>query len=76
MKNQSLEYFLNLKYPISIYTEDAGGYTAMIADLPDCITQGENLEEVVMNIDEARQLWIETVYLSDKKDIPQPSRKI
>lgn len=48
----------------------------MIADLPDCITQGENLEEVVMNIDEARQLWIETVYLSDKKDIPQPSRKI
>jgi predicted RNase H-like HicB family nuclease len=75
MKNQSLEYFLNLKYPISIYTEDAGGYTAMIPDLPGCMTQGETLEEVVINIEEARQLWIETVYFSNKKEIPRPSRK-
>jgi len=76
MKNQSLEYFLNLQYPISIYPEDTGGYTAMIPDLPDCMTQGETLEEVVMNIEEARQLWIETVYLSNKKDIPRPSTPI
>jgi predicted RNase H-like HicB family nuclease len=76
MKNQSLEYFLNLKYPISIYPEDESGYTAMIPDLLGCMTQGETLEEVVMNIEEARQLWIETVYLSNKKDIPRPSRKI
>jgi len=34
------------------------------------------LEEVVVNIEEARQLWLETVYCSNKKDIPQPSRKI
>jgi antitoxin HicB len=71
-----LGYFLNLKYPISIYPEDAGGYTAMIPDLPGCMTQGETLEEVVMNIEEARQLWIETVYLSNKRKIPSPSRKI
>ena len=76
MKNQSLEYFLNLKYPISIYPEDEGGYTAMIPDLLGCMTQGETLEEVVINIEEARQLWIETVYLSNKKDIPRPSKKI
>jgi len=76
MKNQSLEYFLNLKYPISIYTEDAGGYTAMIPDLLGCMTQGETLEEVVMNIEEVRQLWIETVYLSNKRKIPHLSRKI
>ena len=67
MKNQSLEYFLNLKYPISIYPENEGGYTGMIPDLPGCVTQGETLEEVVINIEEARQLWIETVYLSNKK---------
>ena len=74
MKNQSLECFLNLKYPISIYPEDEGGYTAMIPDLPNCMTQGETLEEVVVNIEEARQLWIETVYLSNKKDVPRLSR--
>jgi predicted RNase H-like HicB family nuclease len=76
MKNQSLEYFLNLKYSISIYPENDGEYTAMIPDLPGCMTQGETLEELVMNIEEARQLWIETVYFSNKKDIPHPSRKI
>jgi predicted RNase H-like HicB family nuclease len=75
MKNQSLEYFLNLQYPISIYLEDAGGYTAMIPDLLGCMTQGETLEEVVVNIEEARHLWIETVYCSNKKEIPPPSRK-
>ncbi len=73
---KKLDYFLSLKYPISIYPEEEGGYTAMIPDLPGCMTQGETLEEVVMNIEEARQLWIETVYFSNKKDIPRPSRKI
>jgi len=76
LERPPLDYFLNLKYPISIYPEDAGGYTAMIPDLPGCMTQGETLEEVVMNIEEARQLWIETVYLSNKRKIPSPSRKI
>jgi predicted RNase H-like HicB family nuclease len=47
----------------------------MIPDLPGCMTQGETLGEVVMNIEEARQLWIETVYFSNKKDISRPSRK-
>jgi antitoxin HicB len=73
---RKLDYFLSFKYPISIYPEDEGGYTAIIPDLPGCMTQGETLEEVVMNIDEARQLWIETVYFSNKKDIPRPSKKI
>ncbi|HAC63918.1 MAG TPA: HicB family protein [Cyanothece sp. UBA12306] len=72
----SLEYFLSLKYPISIYPEDEGGYTALISDLPGCITQGETLEEVVINIEETRKLWIETVYNSKKKEIPLPSKKL
>ena len=76
LERPTLEYFLSLKYPISIYPEDEGGYTALIPDLPGCMTQGETLEEVVVNIEEARQLWIETIYLSNKKEIPHPSRKI
>lgn len=75
LERLSLDYFLSLKYSISIYPEEEGGYTAMIPDLPGCMTQGETLGEVVMNIEEARQLWIETVYFSNKKDIPRPSRK-
>ena len=56
LERPSLDYFLSLKYPISIYPEDEGGYTALIPDLPGCITQGETLEEVFINIEEAREL--------------------
>lgn len=73
--NSTLDYFLSLKYPISIYPEDEGGYTALIPDLPGCITQGETLEEVVINIEETRKLWIETVYYNGKKEIPLPSKR-
>ena len=76
VKFQSLEDYLSLKYPLAIYPEEEGGYTAIILDLPGCMTQGETLEEVVANIEEARELWIETVYQSGKKGIPLPSKII
>lgn len=75
MEQPILEYFLSLKYPISIYPEEEGGYTALIPDLDGCITQGETLEEVMINIEEARELWIKTVYFSGKKEIPMPSKR-
>ena len=70
---QPLEYYLNLKYPITFYSEKEGGYTAIIRDLPGCMTQGETLSEAMENIEEARELWIETVYETGKKDVPLPS---
>lgn len=75
LERQSLDYYLTLKYPISIYPEDEG-YTVIIPDLPGCITQGETLEEAIESINEARELWIETVYTSAKKDIPLPSKRL
>ena len=72
---QALKYYLCLKYPISIYPEEEG-YKVIIPDLFGCITQGETLEECIVNIEEARELWIETVYTSAKKDIPLPSKRI
>ncbi|XWK88979.1 MAG: type II toxin-antitoxin system HicB family antitoxin [Phormidium sp.] len=76
LENQPLEYYLSLKYPMSIYPEDDGGYTVIIPDLPGCMSQGETLEEALENINEARELWIETVYESGKKSIPLPSKRI
>ncbi len=75
LERQSLDYYLSLKYPISIYPEDEG-YTVIIPDLPGCMTQGETLEEAIDSINEARELWIETVYASSKKNIPLPSKRI
>jgi predicted RNase H-like HicB family nuclease len=72
-ERQPLEYYLRLNYPITLYPDsEDGGYVAEIKDLPGCLTQGETLEEVVENINEARELWIETTYESGGQ-IPQPS---
>jgi predicted RNase H-like HicB family nuclease len=68
----SLEYYLNLQYPVTLYPDLEGGYVAQIKDLPGCLSQGETLEEAMTNINEARELWIETVYeVGD--EIPLPS---
>ena len=34
----------------------------MIKDLPGCMSVGETLSEAMENIQEARELWIETAY--------------
>lgn len=68
----SLEHYLSLQYPVTLYFDVEGGYVAQIKDLPGCLTQGETLEETITNINEARQLWIETAYeVGD--EIPLPS---
>jgi predicted RNase H-like HicB family nuclease len=69
---ESLEHYLHLRYPITVYPQPEGGYVAMIKDLPGCITQGETPDEIMANIEEARQLWIETVY-EHGDEIPLPS---
>jgi antitoxin HicB len=72
IEKPSLEYYLNLQYPVTLYPDPEGGYVAQIKDLPGCLTQGETLEETMVNINEARELWIETAYENDD-NIPLPS---
>lgn len=72
IEKQPLEYYLNLQYPVTLYPDPEGGYVAQIKDLPGCLTQGETLDETMANINEARELWIETAYESGD-EIPLPS---
>jgi antitoxin HicB len=66
-----LEYYLELNYPVTLYRAEEGGFAAEIEDLPGCLTQGETIEEVTENIEEARQLWIKAAY-EDGVEIPIP----
>jgi antitoxin HicB len=59
---ESLEYYLSLAYSVTLDPDPEGGYVAHIKDLSGCFTQGETLEETMANIQEARELWIETAY--------------
>jgi antitoxin HicB len=71
IKNRSLEYYLKLKYPVTIHLAPEGGFVAEIEDLPGCLAQGETLEETYKEIEIARKLWLETTY-EDGQDIPFP----
>ncbi len=38
-----------------IHEAEEGGYWAEVSDLPECVSQGENLEELRANIREAKE---------------------
>ncbi|GCA86184.1 hypothetical protein MiHa_04173 [Microcystis aeruginosa NIES-2522] len=48
-KLESLEFYLELKYPITIYPYDDEGYVSEIKDLPGCFTQGETMKETLIS---------------------------
>ena len=60
-------------FTVVVEKEAEGGYHAYCPILPGCRTDGETIEEVLMNIREAIELYLET--LSDL-DRPIPSREI
>jgi antitoxin HicB len=72
VETRTLDYYLKLNYPITIHLDPDGGYVAEIKDLPGCLTQGKTIEETIQNINEARELWLETVYELGQ-EIPLPT---
>jgi predicted RNase H-like HicB family nuclease len=50
---------MNLK--VVLEPSDEGGYTAMVPSLPGCISEGDTKEEVLKNIREAIELYLEEV---------------
>ncbi len=50
--------------------EERGGFTATIPSLPGCISEGDNFEEALKNIQEAASLYLE-VTKQHKEEIPQ-----
>ncbi len=41
-----------------VYPAEEGGYWAEVPALPGCLTQGETLDEIVENLDDAIQGWL------------------
>jgi antitoxin HicB len=70
-----LEYYCNLKYPVTLHPSPEGGFAIEIQDLPGCISQGETPEEACEMIEEAKKLWIESAY-EDGLDIPLPRNEM
>ena len=48
--------------------DETGGYVAIVPSLPGCHTQGDTLAEVMENVKEAIDLYVETLTEQEKKD--------
>jgi len=72
---KDLEHYLHLRYPMEIVQAEEGGYFAQIPDLPGCMAQGANVEEVVSSLEAAKRAWIE-VRLDDGLEVPPPHETV
>ncbi len=50
-----------MRIKVVLESSDEGGYTVYVPSLPGCISEGETLEDVVTNIREAIELYLEPV---------------
>ena len=73
MANRSIDYYLPLPYRVEIFPEEDGhGYTAMIPDLPGCMTSADTLDGLWQMLEEAKRAWIE-VAIQEGQDVPEPT---
>jgi predicted RNase H-like HicB family nuclease len=50
-----------MKYTVILQRESDGGYVATVPALPGCVSQGDTRAEVLKNIEEAIELYLEDV---------------
>ena len=74
---RTVDDYLKLPYTVEVIRDESDGlpgYVARVTELPGCLTQADDFEELGEMVEEAMRLWIETA-LEDGQDIPQ-SRSI
>ncbi|MCD6488521.1 MAG: type II toxin-antitoxin system HicB family antitoxin [Desulfurococcales archaeon] len=57
------------EFSVVILEDESGGYVAIVPELPGCHTQGDSLDEVVRNVREAIELYLETLSEEEKKEL-------
>ncbi len=75
MTKRTVEEYLALPYTIEVVRDDSDGevgYVACVVELPGCLTQGDDFEELGEMIEDAMRGWIETA-LEDGQPIPRPN---
>jgi predicted RNase H-like HicB family nuclease len=50
-----------MKLQVILEPSDEGGYTVFVPSLPGCISEGEDVDEALANIQEAIELYLEPV---------------
>ena len=50
-----------MRLKVVLEPSNEGGYTVYVPSLPGCISEGETVEEALLNIREAAELYLEPV---------------
>jgi predicted RNase H-like HicB family nuclease len=58
-----------MKLQIILEPSEEGGYTVTVPALPGCISEGESLDEAVVNIREAIELYLEPDSIPDNENL-------
>lgn len=56
---KDLNYYMSLPYPIELIPDEDGYWFARIPLLEGCMTNGENREDALIMLDDAKRLWLE-----------------
>ena len=62
-----------MKFHVVLEKQKEGGFVAYIPELPGCYSQGENREETLENIREAREAYLESL---ESKRNPVPAVEV
>ncbi len=57
------------EFSVVILEDETGGYIAVVPELPGCHTQGDSLDEVIKNVREAIELYLETLSDEEKEEL-------
>jgi predicted RNase H-like HicB family nuclease len=57
------------EFDVVILEDESGGYVAFVPALPGCHTQGDTLQELMDNVREAVELYLETLTEEEKKEL-------
>lgn len=58
-----------MKIKAIIHPAEEGGYWAEVPALPGCITEGDSMDEVINNLQDAIQGWLEVANERQKPDL-------
>jgi len=59
------------EFDVVIIEDETSGHVVFVPALPGCHTQGDTLEELIDNVKEAIELYLETLTKDEKKDFLQ-----
>ena len=63
-----------MRYPARLEPQEEGGYVVTFPDIPEAITQGEDVEDALMHAAEALESALD-FYFEDRRRIPAPSKQ-